>query len=75
MLISAGLLMFCRVYVQTQATVSFWAALQRNDKIHILLLCFATDNECRKGCFLSYMREGMVFNKLVTERQDDAVLS
>lgn len=71
-----GLLMFCTVYVQTQATVSFWAALQRNDKICILLLCFATDNERRKGFVLSFMREKIVFfNKLVTERQHDAVLS
>ena len=68
--------MFCTVYVQTQATVSFWAALQRNDKVLILLLCFATDNECRKGSFLNFMRESIVlFNKLVIESQHDAVLS
>lgn len=67
--------MFCTVYVQTQTTVSFWATLQRNDKTRILF-CFVTDKECRKGSFLSFMRERIVlFNKLVTEIQYNAVLS
>lgn len=71
-LISMGLLMFCTL---AQATVSIWASLQRNEKLHILL-CFTRDNECRKDSFLSFMRERVVLlNKLVSEIQHDAVLS
>lgn len=68
--------MFCTVYFQNQATVSFWATLQRNDKTCIFLLCFVTDNERRKDSFLGFMSESvMFFSKLLTENQHDVALS